>query len=408
MNRGAAHDRTEVRESRRAFLGRTAGGIGVAALAALLNPVESLRAAAEPPASRGVINPLHFVPKAKRVIWLYQAGGPTHLETFDYKPKLAEMDGKPMPESFTKGQPIAQLQGAELKCFAPQYGFRKFGQSGQEICELFPHIGAVADEICILRAMRTDAINHDPAHTFMNTGSFISGRPAMGSWVIYGLGSECENLPGFVVLMSTGRGGQSQPISSRQWHSGFLPSRHQGVKFQSFGEAVYYLSNPPGITPEMRGDYEAHFAECEHCRRKQRLHRTIDFTLIGLATVSAFVFLLAFAVIRYLRPQHAFILEVGSLVGFSLSALIWLIVAVATPAPMAVVDVARLGARILAHRLVPIVGIAMFVALLISTIYALLAVMPRFTPRNMANKNMLNFSNRRKPLQGVFPLCYSS
>jgi hypothetical protein len=249
------HEQTKMRSSRRAFLGRAAGGIGAAALATLLTPTESLRAAAvEPPASRGVINPLHFVPKAKRVIWLYQAGGPTHLETFDYKPKLAEMDGKPMPESFTKGHPIAQLQGAELKCFAPQFGFRKFGRSGQEICELFPHIGTVADEICILRAMRTDAINHDPAHTFMNTGSTISGRPAMGSWVLYGLGSECDNLPGFVVLMSTGRGGQSQPISSRQWHSGFLPSRHQGVKFQSFGEAVYYLSNPPGVTAERQHD----------------------------------------------------------------------------------------------------------------------------------------------------------
>jgi hypothetical protein len=246
---------TTLRQSRRAFLGRAAGGIGTAALAALLNPAESPCAvAAEPPASRGAVNPLHFVPKAKRVIWLYQSGGPSHLETFDYKPKLAEMDGKPMPEAFTKGQPIAQLQGAALKCFAPQYGFRKFGKSGQEICELFPHVGAMADEICILRAMRTDAINHDPAHTFMNTGTTISGRPAMGSWVLYGLGSESENLPGFIVLMSTGRGGQSQPISSRQWHSGFLPSRHQGVKFQSRGEAVYYLSSPPGATAERQHD----------------------------------------------------------------------------------------------------------------------------------------------------------
>ncbi|MGA2065068.1 MAG: DUF1501 domain-containing protein [Thermoguttaceae bacterium] len=246
---------TRIRQSRRAFLGRASTGIGGAALAALMNPSAGLlAAAAEPPASRGVINPLHFVPRAKRLIWLYQSGGPTHLETFDYKPKLAEMHGKPMPESFTKGQPIAQLQGAKLACFAPQYAFRKFGRSGQEICELFPHIGAVADEICILRAMRTEAINHDPAHTFMNTGTTISGRPAMGSWVVYGLGSECENLPGFVVLMSTGRGGQAQPISTRQWHSGFLPSRYQGVRFQSRGEAVYYLSSPPGVTTEQQHD----------------------------------------------------------------------------------------------------------------------------------------------------------
>jgi len=137
-----------------------------------------------------------------------------------------------MPESFTKGQPIAQLQGAKLSCFAPQYAFKKFGRSGQEICELFPHLGSIADEICIIRSMKGEAINHDPAHTFMNTGTTISGRPSMGSWVFYGLGSENENLPGFVVLTSTGKGGQMQPISTRQWHSGFLPSRYQRGQVQ--------------------------------------------------------------------------------------------------------------------------------------------------------------------------------
>ncbi len=201
-------------------------------------------------ASRGMVNPLHFPAKAKRVIWLYQSGGPTHLETFDNKPQLAKLHGQPMPDSFTKGQPIAQLQGAKLNCFGPQFGFKRFGKSGQEICEIFPHLGSIADEMCIIRSMRTEAINHDPAHTFMNTGSTISGRPAAGSWTIYGLGSENQDLPGFVVLTSTGRGGQTQPISSRMWHSGFLPSRYQGVKFQSRGDAVYYLSSPPGVTPQ--------------------------------------------------------------------------------------------------------------------------------------------------------------
>src|SRR5262249_9689218 len=177
----------------------------------------------------GVVRPLHFPPKAKRVIYLYMAGGPSHLETLDDKPKLAEMHGQPMPESFTKGQPIAQLQGAKLNCFAPQYPFQKFGQSGQEISSIFPNLGSMADELCIIRSLRTEAINHDPAHTFMNTGTTISGRPAMGSWLQYGLGSECDNLPGFVVMVSTGKSGQMQPISSRQWHSGFLPSRFQGV-----------------------------------------------------------------------------------------------------------------------------------------------------------------------------------
>ncbi|HLH19409.1 MAG TPA: DUF1501 domain-containing protein, partial [Bryobacteraceae bacterium] len=182
--------------TRRTFLGRGAAGIGLLGLNALLNP---RLFAAEITTSKGVVNPLHHPAKAKRVIFLYQAGGPSHLETFDYKPKLAAMNGQPMPESLTKGQQIAQLQGKELKCFAPQYGFKKFGKSGQEICELFPHIGSVADDICIVRSMWTEQINHDPAHTIMNTGSIIPGRPSMGSWVFYGLGSDAEDLPGFVV-----------------------------------------------------------------------------------------------------------------------------------------------------------------------------------------------------------------
>ena len=161
---------------------------------------------ADQPGTHGAINPLHFPPKAKRVIFLYQAGGPSHLETFDYKPKLAEMHGKGMPESFTKGQQIAQLQGKPLICFGPQHGFKKFGKNGLEICELFPHIGSVADDICIIRSMWTEQINHDPAHTIMNTGSILAGRPSMGSWVLYGLGAETEDLPGFVVLLSAGQG----------------------------------------------------------------------------------------------------------------------------------------------------------------------------------------------------------
>ena len=140
------------------------------ALNSLLNPRLAAAGQAAGSPSRGVVNPLHLPAKAKRVIFLYQAGGPSHLETFDYKPKLAEMHGKPMPESFTKGQQIAQLQGQPLICFGPQHGFKKFGKSGQEICELFPHIGGIADEICIVRSMWTEQINHDPAHTFMNTG----------------------------------------------------------------------------------------------------------------------------------------------------------------------------------------------------------------------------------------------
>jgi hypothetical protein len=164
------------------------------------------------------------------------------------------MHGQPMPESYTKGKPIAQLQGRPLNCFGPQHAFRKFGQSGQEICEVFPQLGSVADEICIIRSMVTEAINHDPAHTYMNTGSTISGRPAMGAWFNYGLGSESQDLPGFVVLTSLGRFGQGQPIAARQWHSGFLPSRFQGVEFHSKGDPVLYVGNPAGIDRQRQRD----------------------------------------------------------------------------------------------------------------------------------------------------------
>jgi hypothetical protein len=197
---------------------------------------------------------LHLAAKAKRVIYLYMAGGPSHLESLDFKPTLAKLHGQPMPESVTKGQPIAQLQGQKLTCFAPQHAFKKYGTSGQEICEIFPHVGSVADEICIVRSMETEAINHDPAHTFMNTGTTISGRPSMGSWLVYGLGSMSENLPGFVVMTSTGKAGQMQPISARQWHSGFLPSRFQGVEFRSKGDPVLYVSRPKGVSAAQQRD----------------------------------------------------------------------------------------------------------------------------------------------------------
>ena len=140
-----------------------------------------------------------------------------------------------MPASMTDGQQLAQLQGQQLNCFAPQHPFAKYGESGQEICSLFPQMGTIADDICIIRSMHTDQINHDPAHTLMNTGSAIAGRPSMGSWLLYGLGCEADDLPGYIVLTSVGKGGQAQPIAARQWHSGFLPSRFQGVQFHSTG-----------------------------------------------------------------------------------------------------------------------------------------------------------------------------
>ncbi len=235
--------------NRRTFLGRAAFGLGGIALANLLDP--QLLRAAEPagaPAGRwtGTVRPLHYPAKAKHIIHLYMAGGSSHLESFDYKPKLKELNGQPFPDSFTKGQQLAQLQNSQLKAFGTFAAFKKWGKSGQEISVLFPHIGGIADDICIVRSMHTEQINHDPAHAFMNTGSQIKGRPSMGSWLLYGLGSETEELPGFVVLTSKGKSGL-QPVSSRQWSSGFLPTTFDGILFQSTGDAMHYVGNPPGV-----------------------------------------------------------------------------------------------------------------------------------------------------------------
>ena len=233
--------------NRRTFLSTGGVGLGAAALGALM--ADGYVADASP---GGVAELPHFVGKAKRVIFLCMAGGPSHLETFDYKPKLDEMNGQPMPESFTAGQPIAQLQGTALKVQGHQTKFRKHGESGQLISDFLPWHGKMADDICIIRSMVTEQINHDPAHTFMNTGTGLNGRPSMGAWLNYGLGSEAEDLPGFVVLTSVG-GRNPQPIASLQWGAGFLPSRFQGVQFNSSGDPVNYVRNPAGVSAMQQG-----------------------------------------------------------------------------------------------------------------------------------------------------------
>lgn len=226
--------------TRRAFLGSSAVGLGQAALLSM-GP-NRLVGLPRPPV------------RAKRVIHLYMAGGPSHLETLDEKPALQKLHGQPMPESFTNGQQLAQLQGKKLRCLGPQFSFKAFGESGLRLCELFPRLGEQADRLAVLNAMRTDQINHDPAHTLFNTGTTLPGRPSMGSWVHYGLGAMNEDLPAFVVLSSVGRGGQSQPIAARQWHSGFLPSRFQGVELRAKGDPVLYVSNPSGVDVERQRD----------------------------------------------------------------------------------------------------------------------------------------------------------
>lgn len=243
--------------TRRHFFARSARGLGTLALASLLNP--DLFAAkkkaggateAVPNDLHGIVNPLHFAPRAKRVIYLFQSGAPSQLDLYDHKPQLIELNGKPMPESFTKGQRIAQLQGQKLTCVGTKFKFARYGKSGAEISELLPHIAGVSDEIAIIRSLHTEAINHDPGVTMMQTGNAQAGRPAMGAWLSYGLGSENQQLPAFVVLSSGF--GQDQPLLSRYWGNGFLPSNHQGVEFRSQGEPILFVSNPKGVDDKVR------------------------------------------------------------------------------------------------------------------------------------------------------------
>ncbi len=227
---------------RRTFLTRSGLSLGGAARGGLL--VRDGLAAA---AAAGAIQPLHHPPRAKAVIFLCLAGGPSHLETFDHKPLLAKLDGQDMPESVTAGQPIAQLQGKRLVCLGPRTSFSRYGACGADVSDFFPLLGGQADKLAIVRSLVTAQINHDPAHPFMNCGTAFSGRPSMGAWVTYGLGSEADDLPGFVVMTSK-MGRSPQPIAARQWHSGFLPGQFQGVEFATSGAPVHYVANPAGVS----------------------------------------------------------------------------------------------------------------------------------------------------------------
>ncbi len=227
--------------NRRTFLNRSFAGLGGIALSSLMQPSR-----AQAPWPGRYDNALHYSPKAKRVIHLCMAGGPSQFESFDYKPELNKIHGKEFPASFTKGQQLAQLQGSKLIARGSFTNFRKYGESGIYVSDLFPHMAKVIDRFAVINSMTTEQINHDPAHAFFNSGSIVKGRPSMGSWLLYGLGAETTDLPGYIVLMSAGGGG-AQPVSSRQWASGFLPGKYQGVQFQSNGAAVHYLGSPDGI-----------------------------------------------------------------------------------------------------------------------------------------------------------------
>jgi hypothetical protein len=220
------------------------------ALANLLTPG---RALASPVQGRGILGGQFHVPaKAKRIIYLFMAGGPSQMETFDYKPVLRDRNGEQLPDSVRKGQRLTGMSGnqSSLPLAGSQFGFSQHGQNGTWVCDLLPHTARVVDDLCIVRSMYTDAINHDPAITFFQTGSQIAGRPSMGSWIHYGLGSDNDNLPAFVVLITPGK--VDQPLYSRLWGNGFLPAEHQGVQFRSGREPVLYLANPDGVTREGR------------------------------------------------------------------------------------------------------------------------------------------------------------
>lgn len=235
--------------TRRQFFGRASTGIGVAALAALLG---SSRSAASESALGGLG---HIAPKAKRVIYLFQSGGPSQMELFDYKPALERFHGQELPASVRMGQRITTMTSGQttLPVAASKFRFQQHGQSGLWLSELLPHTARMADDLCIIRSMNTEAINHDPGMTMMQTGSQLPGRPSFGAWMSYGLGSDNANLPGFVVLVSFGSSRRpAQPLRQNLWGAAFLPSEHQGVSLRPTGDPVLYLANPPGVNDTAR------------------------------------------------------------------------------------------------------------------------------------------------------------
>ncbi len=237
--------------TRRHFFGRSASAVGVAALASLLD-----RDLAWADGARsGMLRETHFLPKAKRVIYLFMSGGPSHIDLLDYKPALRRHHGEELPASVRMGQRITGMTAGQraFPCVAPMFQFQRHGRCGRWLSELLPHTGSVADDICVIKSLHTEAINHDPATTYIQTGSQQPGRPSMGAWLSYGLGSLTDNLPAFVVMVSQGSGNRTdQPLFSRLWGAGFLPSEHQGVRFRSGSDPVLYLSNPPGIDADTR------------------------------------------------------------------------------------------------------------------------------------------------------------
>ena len=248
--------------TRRHFFGKTSIGIGSAALATLLN--EDSPAAEIPGIS-------HFAPKAKRVIYLFQNGAPTHLDLFDHKPNMKKYRGTDLPDSVQQGQRLTTMtQGKARKVLPTPWEFRPYGESGTYMSELVPHIGSIADDLCLVRSMYSEAINHAPAITFLLTGSEMPGRPSMGAWLSYGLGSGNHDLPTFCAMTSRDREAScGQIFYEWYWGAGFLPTHHQGVKFRGVGDPVLYLSNPKGIDRGLRKDLLDQLSQLNHLRQME-------------------------------------------------------------------------------------------------------------------------------------------
>jgi hypothetical protein len=244
--------------TRRQFLGRTSGlGLGAMALSSLLGPDRAAAANdhGPSPSGAGIEGFPNFAPRAKRVIYLFQSGAPSQMDLFDEKPLLPRLQGTELPDSIRMGQRLTGMTSRQesFPVAASRFRFARHGQSGAAVSELLPHTASVVDRLCFIKSIHTEAINHDPAVTFFQTGAQLAGRPSIGAWVAYGLGSENHDLPAFVVMISQGSGNPNdQPLYDRLWGSGFLPTTYQGVKFRSVGDPVLYLSNPPGVSPASR------------------------------------------------------------------------------------------------------------------------------------------------------------
>ena len=244
------HQQNIARVTRRQLFGSTAGGVGLAALASLAGTNGSLHAA-----EKGLPGLPHHPPKAKRVVMLWQGGGPSHVDLFQDKPVMREMAGKDIPDSIRGKTRLSTMSAGYGKwpCLPSIKPFKKYGQAGIALSEMLPNVGAMADDICVVNSMHTEAVNHAPGVTFFMTGAQVPGRPSLGAWLSYGLGSETDNLPTFAVMTSSDKGKTcGQLFFDYYWGSGFLPSRFQGVRFRNTGDLVPYLANPPGVSSEAR------------------------------------------------------------------------------------------------------------------------------------------------------------